>query len=135
MRYAILNKNTVENIIEADEVFAQKVGAETIPDDVCIGWRKNGEVFESPPPGVINWDVADIETINRVLADNGSVVRALALLVMDELNDHAAKITAILDAADTASSLATFKTSMLAIVDQPQRTRPQLVAALKARIR
>ena len=91
--------------------------------------------YVAPPPVVIDWDAVDTETLNSILVEDGSVVRALALLVLDELNSHAEKITAILDAADTATSLATFKTSMLAIADQPQRTRPQLVQALKARIR
>jgi ActR/RegA family two-component response regulator len=96
---------------------------------------KNPAPYVAPPPIVIDLDAVDTETINSILVEDGSVVRALALLVLDELNSHAAKITAILDAADTATSLATFKTSMMAIADQPQRTRPQLVAALKARIR
>ena len=88
---------------------------------------------DAPPPP--DWDALDTEALNNALVEPGSVVRALALLMLDEINAHAAKITAILDAADTATSLATFKTSMAAITDQPQRTRDQLVAALKARIR
>lgn len=44
-------------------------------------------------------------------------------------------VTATPPKADKATSLATFKTAMLAITDAPQRTRDQLIAALKARIR
>lgn len=90
-------------------------------------------VGDAPPPP--DWDALDTEALNNALVEPGSVVRALALLMLDELNTHSAKITAILNAADTATSLATFKTAMLAITDAPQRTRLQLVAALKAKIR
>lgn len=115
--------------------FQPKEGYIEAGDDVYAGFTYADGVFSPPPPVVIDWNAVDTEMLNNVLVENGSVVRALALLVLDELNAHAAKITAILDAADTATSLATFKTSMAAITDQPQRTRVQLVAALKARIR
>lgn len=90
-------------------------------------------VGDAPPPP--DWDALDTEALNNALVEPGSVVRALALLMLDELNAHAEKITAILNAADTATSLDTFKTAMLAITDAPQRTQSQLVAALKARMR
>jgi len=60
--------------------------------------------------------------------------RALALVVLDELNVHAARITAILDAIDGASSLADVKTAIAAINDIPQRTIAQLKTAMKAQI-
>jgi hypothetical protein len=60
--------------------------------------------------------------------------RALILLILDEFNDHTATINAILDAADNATSLATFKTAMAAISDQPVRTAAQLRNAIETRI-
>lgn len=90
-------------------------------------------VGDAPPPP--DWDALDTEALNNALVEPGSVVRALALLMLDEINAHAEKITAILNAADTATSLDTFKTAMLAITDAPQHTRLKLVAALKAKIR
>lgn len=135
MRYAIIKAGKVSNIIEADAEFATRVGAITMPSDISIGDSYVGGVFTKAPEPVVDLNALDADALNRVLAEEGSVVRALALLVMDELNAHAAKITAILNAADNASSLATFKTAMLAITDAPQRTRAQLIAALKARIR
>lgn len=87
------------------------------------------------PEPPIDHGAIDAGKLNAALTENGSIVRALALLVLDELNTHSAKITAILDAADNATNLATFKAAMLAITDQPQRTKQQLIGALKARMR
>lgn len=113
------------------------------PDDLELLGRQiyaqaltlNPAPYVAPPPVVIDWDAMDTATLNAVLIENGSVVRALALLLLDELNEHSAKITAILNAIDGAGTLAALKTSIAAITDQPQRTKPQLIAALKARIR
>ena len=137
MRYALIKANKVINTIEADAEHAAELGAVALPDDIGIGdGYTNGVFTKTPEPViVIDWDAVDTDALNSLLVADGSVVRALALLVLDELNDHAAKITAILNAADKATNIATFKTAILAITDQPQRTRPQLVAALKARIR
>jgi len=109
----------------------EKVGRDIYDEALKL----NPAPYVAPPPVVIDWDKVDTKNLNTVLTEEGSVVRALALLMLDEFNSHAEKITAILNAADSASSLATFKTAMAAIVDQPQRTQAQLVAALKARIR
>lgn len=62
------------------------------------------------------------------------VLRALASMLLDELNSHSAKITAILDAVDGASSLATLKTAVAAITDPPQRTINQIVTVLENKI-
>jgi len=51
---------------------------------------------------------------------------AFALLVLDELNAHAATTTAILDAIDNASNLGDVKTAISAIADVPQRTKTQM---------
>ena len=115
--------------------FEPRAGFIEAPDDVYAGFTYANSTFSPPTPVVINWDVVDTNSLNNALAESGSVVRALALLILDELNAHAAKITSILNAADTATSLATFKTEMAAITGQPQRTKAQLMAALKARMR
>jgi len=63
-----------------------------------------------------------------------SILRAFAELLVDELNDHSAKINAILDAADNATSLASFKTAMLSISDHPTRSLPQLKNAIRGKL-
>jgi hypothetical protein len=60
--------------------------------------------------------------------------RAFALTVLDEINLHAARVTAILDAVDGASSLAALKTAVLAIPDVPQRTIAQLKTAVRGKL-
>lgn len=56
--------------------------------------------------------------------------RALMLLLLDELNLHALKINAILDAVDGAASLAALKTAVALIPDYPARTKQQLLTTL-----
>ena len=62
------------------------------------------------------------------------IVRALALSLLDELNNHADKINAILDAADGAANLGQFKSAMVAIVDYPQRTVGQLKSVMRSKL-
>lgn len=60
----------------------------------------------------------------------GKVIRAVVLLVLDEFNAHAAKINGILDAADAATNLTTFKSAVALIANQPTRTKQQLLTAI-----
>ncbi len=60
------------------------------------------------------------------LDDVNADLRALARMILDELNSHAEKITAILDAIDNASSLADVKTAIAIIADQPERNIVQM---------
>lgn len=72
--------------------------------------------------------------INALQADddlNAKRDRALALTILDELNNHALKINAILDAIDGATNLATLKSAVAAIADYPPRTQQQLITALQ----
>ncbi len=62
------------------------------------------------------------------------IERAFALVLLDELNLHAARVTAILDAVDGAGTLAALKTAVLAINDVPQRTIGQLKTALRGKL-
>jgi 1,6-anhydro-N-acetylmuramate kinase len=62
------------------------------------------------------------------------IIRALALTTLDDLNLHAARITAILDAIDQNSTLATIKTAIAAIPDIPQRTGAQLKTAVRNKL-
>jgi len=63
-----------------------------------------------------------------------NVVRALMLAVLDEFNLHADKINAILDAIDTATTLAEVKSLISAIPDYPQRTTAQLRNEIKDKL-
>jgi hypothetical protein len=62
------------------------------------------------------------------------VLRAVLLVIIDELNLHALKINSILDAVDAATSLADLKTRIGAITDYPQRTAAQAKQAVKDKI-
>ena len=63
-----------------------------------------------------------------------SITRSFMLLVLDELNAHAAKINAILTAIDGAASLGALKTAVALIADYPTRTAAQLRNAIAAKL-
>ena len=60
--------------------------------------------------------------------------RAFALSVLDEINLHATRITAILTAIDNGGTLAQVKTGIAAIADVPQRTVANLKTALRNKL-
>lgn len=63
-----------------------------------------------------------------------AALRAVVLVALDELNAHALKLNAILDAVDGAATLAALKTAIAAIPDYPQRTPAQLKTAMQTKI-
>jgi hypothetical protein len=86
-------------------------------------------------------DAVDVAELND--ARNGTsermnnvedIIRALALVTLDDLNLHAARIVAILDAIDNNSTLATIKAAIDAIPDIPQRTGAQLKQAVRSKL-
>lgn len=60
--------------------------------------------------------------------------RAFALVVLDEINLHATRITDVLNAVDAASNLATLKSAVALIPDVPTRTIAQLKTALRNKL-
>jgi hypothetical protein len=60
--------------------------------------------------------------------------RAVAAVLLDELNAHADKINAILSAVDAATSLADLKTRIGLIADYPQRTLAQAKTSINNKI-
>ena len=73
------------------------------------------------------------DTASR-LDQSEDVMRAFALAVLDEINLHAARITAILDAIDGANNLSSLKSGIGAIDDVPQRSIAQLKSALRGKL-
>jgi hypothetical protein len=67
-------------------------------------------------------------------AASDRVVVALAELMLDEFNAHSTVEAAMFAAVAAASSLADLKTRYAAIVKVPQRTRLQVINAIKAKI-
>ena len=63
-----------------------------------------------------------------------NIQRAFMLAVLDELNNHTAKINAMLTAVDTASNTAEIKANYGAIPDLPTRTTAQLRSAIRAKL-
>lgn len=113
-RYAVVNGSKVENTILAEEGY-------TVPDRQVIachsqvgpGWSWNGNAFAPPPQPQINLDEVDQATLNNMLTEEGSVVRALIAVMREEIN-----------------ALRTH-----AVIGLPPRTVDQVKAALKSRMR
>jgi len=91
-------------------------------------------------------DQAERDAVDAALRESGrdstvaqldraeDVLRAFMLAVLDELNTHAAKMNAILDAIDSGSTLAAIRTNIAAVADYPQRTAAQLRTAIRAKL-
>ena len=62
------------------------------------------------------------------------VLRALTLTILDEINLHATRSTAILNAADGAANYGAFRTAIAAIADVPTRTITQLKTVLRSKL-
>lgn len=62
------------------------------------------------------------------------ILRALVQMLVDELNSHAARTNALLDAIDGAGSLAALKTTVSGIQNLPTRTLQQVRAAIRNKI-
>lgn len=61
-------------------------------------------------------------------------LRAFALVVLDEFNDHSLKINEILDAIDAGNNASQIKANIAAVTDQPQRTIAQLKTVVRNRL-
>lgn len=61
-------------------------------------------------------------------------LRASLLTILDELNAHALKMNAILDAIDNGATLAQVKANIAAVSDYPQRTVQQMRNAINGKL-
>lgn len=80
------------------------------------------------------WLVVKARAAAKDEYDIHRVFRAMAAMLLDELNAHATKIKAILDAVDGSTTLANLKSAVALIADPPQRTINQVVTVLKSKI-
>lgn len=80
------------------------------------------------------WKLTKARATSKDEYDAHRIFKAMATLMLNELNSHAATVASLLDAIDAASSLANLKTAVASIQNPPQRTIQQLVTALKNNI-
>lgn len=78
--------------------------------------------------------VARRDEIAAQIEDVDDVVRAAVLVIMDELNLHSQKLTALGQAIVNGSTLAAIKTAVQAITPLPQRTAEDLVVAIRNKL-
>lgn len=83
-------------------------------------------------------DAAELEAMRdsvvTQLDAQEDILRGFMLAVLDELNGHALKINAILDAIDQATNLASLQTAVGQIADYPQRTPINLRTAVRNKL-
>lgn len=74
------------------------------------------------------------ELVEDEFARLNNIIRALALMIMDEFNRHSAVHTAILQAAANSSSYGAFRAAMGQIQPVPTRTAAQIKAAIRSKL-
>ena len=83
-------------------------------------------------------DAAELEAMRDLVVTQldaqEDILRAFMLAVLDELNAHALKTNAILDAIDQATNLASLQTAVGQIADYPQRTPTQMRSAVRTKL-
>lgn len=143
---SLLNTSTLEILRSADEtklstpwlVISEQDAAtwQAIPPQ----YRKlNGEAIEE----MTAQEKATVDAAHRQAARDAAaaqleqqedILRAFMLIVLDDRNVLAARMSALLDAIDGASSLATLKTAVATINNPRQYDEQQLRDAIKARL-
>ena len=128
MRIALIKAGTVLNVVEATGGWRPPAGVtsrELSPEAPCgPGWTVDGADFMPPadrPPA------SDVEELS-------ATVVALALLVLEELNRHSQEWTGFKGAVAAAASLNDLKTRVAALPNMPDRTRRQLLDAVRAKL-
>jgi len=83
-------------------------------------------------------DAAELSAQRNAIVDQldqvEDIQRASLLSLLDELNNHADRINAILDAIDGASNLSQVKSAIAVINDYPQRTIAQMKTAILSKL-
>jgi hypothetical protein len=74
------------------------------------------------------------DQIVQQLDQQEDILRAFAGLLVDELNAHASRTNALLNAIDAAASLAALKTAVAPIANLPTRTLAQMRTAIRNKI-
>jgi len=93
------------------------------------------EMDQAAKDAVDAQELADLyDKLADTLEQSDSYDRAIALTLLDGVNNLSGKITGILNAIDNATNLASLKSAIAAITDAPQRTPAELKAALRARL-
>lgn len=93
------------------------------------------EMSQAEKDAVDAQELADLyDKLADTLEQSDSYDRAIALTLLDGVNNLSGKITGILNAIDNATNLASLKSAIAAITDAPQRTPAELKAALRARL-
>ena len=70
MRYAKVENNIITNIILADEIFANSIGAVLCPNNAVIGWIQVGQNFQAPPEPTIDLVKAKEEMWLKIKAES-----------------------------------------------------------------
>lgn len=125
--------------LAASDARPASVNLVVVPDTQTACARTALAAFDWKQSTQDTWDLVHLrsDASARITSDtdaDAKLARALAAVLLDELNLHALKINAILDAVDAATSLADLKTRIAAIPDYPQRTLAQIKTAIQNKL-
>jgi hypothetical protein len=141
----VLHRTTKELKFSADENFhpvsdwIHEPNLSAVSGFASKYWNISGDVVtlmsEAERAAVDASDMGALrDSISEKIESQQSYERAFAEILLDELNMHAARVNAILNAIDNGSSLASIKTAVAAIADVPTRTLAQLRTALRNKL-
>jgi hypothetical protein len=77
---------------------------------------------------------AQLDGVVQIVDQQGEILRAFMLMVLDEFNLHSTLSNGIKSAIDAGSTLAQIKTPVAALSPVPTRTAQQVRAALRAKL-
>lgn len=128
MRIALIRNGIVENVAEAPAGWTPPDGytAVELPDGSPVGPGHTYDGVTFTPPA----DPSPLTDVEELTA----AVVALALLTLDEINNLRQWVASFKAATAAATSLADLKTRVAALPNMPDRTRQQLINAVKAKI-
>lgn len=121
---ARLNDGTVRIDFHPEATAQQRLDAQAIAD----GW----DWTPLTPVQLLRREATKLMASEQ--AEDAALMRAVLLVILDELNLHAAKLNAILTAIDNGANLAAVKTNITAITDYPTRTAQQVRTAIQGKI-
>lgn len=125
-RIALIQGGVVRNVVEAASGFTVPgyTTRELTTEHCGPGWTFDGTTFSPPPPPAPLTDVEELEA--RTVA--------LALVTLDAINEIRQWLAALKTASASNATLANLRTAIAALPNTPDRTRRQLLDAVKGKI-
>lgn len=127
MRIALIKNGVVENVAEGGSDYTVPgFTSHVLPagSPVGRGWTYDGATFFPPTPPPASTDVEELH----------ATVVALALVILDAVNDLRQWDAGLKAAFAANATIAPLRTAVAALPNMPDRTRRQLLDAVRAKL-